>query len=49
MEILRKFKDHPYAVLADDKEYKKLMAAVNKSLKLLRNAHSRKKERERRS
>ena len=36
IEILRKFLDGPYEVLGDDKDGKKLVAAINKSIKILR-------------
>lgn len=48
IEILRKFQTYPYGVLNNEKECRKLMAAINKSLKVMSAAHSRKKERERR-
>lgn len=43
IEILRKFLDDPYEVLGDDKGIKKLVAAINKSIKVLRAADSRNK------
>lgn len=41
VEILRKFLDDPYEVLGDDKGSKKLIAAINKSIKILRATDSR--------
>ena len=43
IQILIKFRDNPYEVLKNDKDTAKLMAAVNKSIKLLQKASSRKK------
>lgn len=43
IEILRKFLDDPYEVLGDDKDKKKLVAAINKSIKVLRATDSRNK------
>lgn len=43
-KILREFKKDPYAVLDDDKDRAKLMAAIDKSLKLLHKHSSRKAE-----
>ena len=43
IKILNEFKKHPYEVLRDDKDTKKLIAAINKSIKLLQKADSRKK------
>ena len=43
IEILRKFLDSPYEVLGDDKDSKKLAAAINKSIKVLRATDSRSK------
>ena len=41
IEIMRKFLDDPYEVLGDDKDSKKLVAAINKSIKILRATNSR--------
>lgn len=43
IEILQKFLDDPYEVLGDDKDSKKLVAAINKSIKILRATDSRNK------
>lgn len=43
IEILRKFLDSPYEVLGDDKDSKKLVAAINKSIKVLWATDSRNK------
>lgn len=43
IKILNKFKELPLEVLADDKDRAKLLAAVNKSLKLLQKANSKNK------
>lgn len=42
IKILNKFKENPYRVLDNDKDSAKLIAAINKSLKLLQKADSRK-------
>lgn len=44
IEILNKFKERPYTTLDNVKDYEKLMAAINKSIKLLQKHNSRKKE-----
>lgn len=44
IDILKKFKDKPYTTLDNVKDYEKLMAAINKSIKLLQKHDSRKKE-----
>ena len=41
IEILRKFLDDPYEVMGNDKDSKKLVAAINKSIKILRATDSR--------
>ena len=43
IKILNKFKENPYRVLDNDKDNAKLVSAINKSLKLLQKADSRKK------
>lgn len=43
IKILNEFKNNPYRVLDNDKENAKLIAAINKSIKLLQKANSRKK------
>lgn len=43
IEILLKFLDDPYEVLGGDKDSKKLTAAINKSIKVLRATDSRNK------
>ena len=43
IKILNKFKESPYDVLNDEKDYKKLIAAINKSIKLLQSIDSRNK------
>ena len=43
IEILRKFLDDPYEVMDNDKDSKKLVAAINKSIKILRATDSRSK------
>ena len=43
VNILNKFKESSYEVLDNDKDYKKLIAAINKSIKLLQKADSRNK------
>jgi hypothetical protein len=43
IKILRKFQTYPLSVLDDGKDKEKLMAAINKSIKLLQKADSRKK------
>ena len=48
VKILNDFKERPYEVLDNDKDRAKLVAAINKSIKLLRRDHSRKKESEKR-
>lgn len=43
IKILRKFQTYPLSVLDNDKDKEKLMAAINKSIKLLHKADSRNK------
>lgn len=43
IKILNKFKEHPLSVLKNDKDNAKLMAAINKSIKLLQKQDSRNK------
>lgn len=43
IDILKKFKEKPYTTLDNTKDYEKLMAAINKSIKLLQKHDSRKK------
>lgn len=43
IKILNEFKKSPYEVLRDDRDTRKLIAAINKSIKLLQKADSRKK------
>lgn len=43
IKILNKFKEHPFSVLENEKDNAKLIAAINKSIKLLQKADSRKK------
>lgn len=42
IKILNEFKKNPYRVLDNDKGNAKLIAAINKSIKLLQKADSRK-------
>jgi hypothetical protein len=42
IKILNKFKENPYRVLDNDKENAKLIAAINKSIKLLQKSNDRK-------
>lgn len=42
IKILRKFQDYPLSVLDNDRDNEKLMAAINKSIKLLQKYNSRK-------
>ena len=46
VRILNQFKEDPYGVLNNDKDRAKLIAAMNKSIKLLLRQHSRKKDSE---
>lgn len=41
IKILNEFKESPYEILRSDKDTKKLIAAINKSIKLLQKAESR--------
>lgn len=43
IQILNQFKESPYEILRNDKDNKKLIAAINKSIKLLQKADSRSK------
>lgn len=43
IKILNKFKEHPLSVLENAKDNAKLMAAINKSIKLLQKQDSRNK------
>lgn len=43
IRILNKFKQNPLRVIEDDKDYEKLISAINKSLKLLHKANSKNK------
>ena len=43
IKILNKFKESPLSVLEDEKDKAKLISAINKSIKLLQKAESRKK------
>ena len=43
IKILNEFKNNPYTVLDNDKSNAKLIAAINKSIKMLQKANSRKK------
>ena len=45
IKILNEFKKNPYHVLDNDKDNAKLIAAINKSLKLLQKANGRNKTR----
>ena len=47
IKILRKFQTYPLSVLDNDKDKEKLMAAINKSIKLLQKADSRNKAKDR--
>ena len=40
--ILNTFKEYPYRMLEDEKDYAKLIAAINKSIKLMQKESSRK-------
>lgn len=44
IKILNEFKQHPWSVLENDKDRVKLIAAINKSIKLLQKANSRNKD-----
>jgi hypothetical protein len=44
IKILNMFKESPYRVLENDKDMTKLIAAINKSIKLLQKTDSRKKD-----
>ena len=44
IKILRKFQTYPLSVLYDGKDKEKLMAAINKSIKLLNKHNSRKNQ-----
>ena len=41
IKILNKFKENPLSVIENDKDYAKLISAINKSIKLLHKANSR--------
>ena len=43
IKILNEFKKHPLSVLENEKDSAKLIAAINKSIKLLQKANSRNK------
>ena len=43
IKILREFQTYPLSVLDNDKDKEKLMAAINKSIKLLQKVNSRNK------
>jgi hypothetical protein len=43
IKIFNKFKQNPLCILENDKDYAKLISAVNKSLKLLQKADSKNK------
>ena len=43
IKILNEFKEHPLKVLENEKDNAKLMAAINKSIKLLQKLNSRNK------
>lgn len=43
IKILNKFKERPLSVLENDKDYAKLISAINKSIKLLQKTDSRNK------
>ena len=43
IQILKSFKDHPLAILMNEKDHEKLKAAINKSIKLLEKQNSRNK------
>lgn len=43
IKILNEFKKHPLSVLENNKDNEKLMAAINKSIKLLQKQNSRNK------
>lgn len=42
IRILNKFRTYPLSVLDDDKDREKLMAAINKSIKLLQKHNAKK-------
>ena len=44
INILRKFQTYPLSVLNNDKDKEKLMAAINKSIKLLNKHNSKSKQ-----
>jgi ribosome-associated translation inhibitor RaiA len=43
IQILKSFKEHPLAILMNEKDHEKLTAAINKSIKLLEKQNSRNK------
>lgn len=43
IQILTEFKEHPLAILMNEKDHEKLKAAINKSIKLLEKQNSRNK------
>jgi hypothetical protein len=45
IQILNRFKETPYEILGKDKDKAKLIAAINKSIKLLQRDSSRKADR----
>lgn len=45
IKILNKFKEYPYRVLEDEKDCAKLIAAINKSIKVIQKESSRKHDR----
>lgn len=47
IKILNKFKERPLTVLENEKDNEKLMAAINKSIKLLQKQDSRNKAKDR--
>ena len=47
IKILNKFKEAPYEVLENSKDFEKLVAAINKSIKVMHAENSRKRERRR--
>ena len=46
IKILNKFKESPGEVLNNAKDFEKLIAAINKSIKVMHAENSRKRERE---
>ena len=46
IKILNKFKESPYEVLGNRKDFEKLIAAINKSIEVMHAENSRKRDRD---